>query len=100
MICAQEAKCHSGLKDAALVWLGDSPYLVSAGFNMTRDAELAIWDVSGGLSSPVSRLSLGSSSTGYICTPPLLSHLSNLDCFSIPVEAPCFSMITIPRCCS
>lgn len=64
MICMQEAKCHSGLKDAVLVWLGDSPRIVSAGFNMTRDAELAVWDMSNGLSGPVSRLSLGSSSTG------------------------------------
>ena len=74
MSCTQEAKCHSGLKDAALVWLGDSPRLVSAGFNMTRDAELAVWDVSGGLSSPVSRLSLGSSSTGYAPHPSFLTE--------------------------
>ena len=60
----QEAKCHSGLKDAALVWLGDSPRVASAGFSMTRDAELAVWDLSNGFSHPVAKLSLGSSSTG------------------------------------
>ena len=60
----QEAKGHSGLKDGALVWLGDSPRLASAGFSLARDAELAVWDLSSSFSSPLSKLSLGSSSTG------------------------------------
>ena len=62
-VIVQEAKCHSGLKDAALVWLGDSPHLASAGFNMTRNAELAVWDMSN-LSKPLTKPSLGTSSTG------------------------------------
>ena len=64
-VIIQEAKCHSGLKDAALVWLGDSPHLASAGFNMTRNAELAVWDMSN-LSKPLTKPSLGTSSTGLV----------------------------------
>lgn len=47
-----------------MVWLGDASKIVTAGFGVTREAELALWDVSN-MVQPLTKQSLGSSSTGY-----------------------------------
>jgi coronin-7 len=58
--CTSEGCGHSGLKDSRVVWLGDSNYIATAGFNITRNAELSLWSTSD-LSRPIATQSLGSS---------------------------------------
>lgn len=56
-----ESMCHTHLKDSYVTWLGNGNNFVSAGYNTSRDAEIALWDLCN-LSKPITKQSLGNAS--------------------------------------
>jgi len=41
---AGQVQAHQNGRDMKALWAGDSPYLISAGFSLTRNRELGLWD--------------------------------------------------------
>ena len=40
--CLQEGCGHSGLKDSRVLWLGDSQYIATAGFDSVSNSSVAV----------------------------------------------------------
>ena len=61
----QSVKYHNGQRPSKISFLSDTNFLVTAGFNKMREAELILWDTSD-FSKPLTRQSLGTYSSGLV----------------------------------
>jgi coronin-1B/1C/6 len=57
-----ETGCHTGVRSSRCVWLGDSPYLVTAGHSSMQERELLLWD-SRSMDAHAQRIRLDSSTS-------------------------------------
>jgi coronin-1B/1C/6 len=57
-----EVGCHMGVRSSRCTWLGDSPFLATAGHSMSQERELMLWD-SRNLTEAVQRIRIDSSTS-------------------------------------